>query len=42
MAQSKTKGPTRAVATVAAQIVEIVDEHARRGMWHAANVPSSA
>ena len=33
MAQSKSKGPTRAVSAVAAQIVAIVDEHARRGMW---------
>ncbi len=42
MAQSKTKGTTRAVAAVAAQIVEIVDDHARRGMWHVASVPQSA
>ena len=33
MAQAKSKGPTRAVSAVAAQIVAIVDEHARRGMW---------
>jgi LysR family transcriptional regulator, nitrogen assimilation regulatory protein len=33
MAQSKSKGPTRAVSAVAARIIAIVDEHARRGMW---------
>jgi DNA-binding transcriptional LysR family regulator len=33
MAQSKTKGPARAVTAVASQIVAIVDEMARAGMW---------
>ena len=30
---SKSKGPARAVTAVASQIVEIVDEMARAGMW---------
>ena len=33
MASAKSKGPTRAVSAVAAQIVEIVDDMARAGMW---------
>ena len=33
MAHAKAKGPTRAVSAVAAQIVEIVDDMARAGMW---------
>ena len=33
MASAKAKGPTRAVAAVASQIVEIVDDMARTGMW---------
>jgi LysR family nitrogen assimilation transcriptional regulator len=33
MAMAKSKGPAKAVAAVAAQIVQIVDEMARRGMW---------
>ena len=32
-ALSKSKGPARAVTAVAAQIVKIVDEMARAGMW---------
>ena len=33
MASAKSKGPTRAVSVVAAQIVAIVDDMARAGMW---------
>ena len=33
MASAKSKGPTRAVSAVASQIVEIVDDMARAGMW---------
>lgn len=33
MAFSKSKGPGKAVSAVAAQIVEIVQENARTGMW---------
>lgn len=33
MASAKAKGPTRAVAAVTSQIVEIVDDMARAGMW---------
>jgi LysR family nitrogen assimilation transcriptional regulator len=33
MAMSKSKGPARAVTAVATQIVKIVDEMARAGMW---------
>lgn len=33
MAFSKSKGPARAVTAVASQIVEIVDDMARAGMW---------
>lgn len=33
MAQSKSKGPARAVSAVAARIVERVDDMARAGMW---------
>ncbi len=33
MASAKAKGPTRAVAAVTAQLVEIVDDMARAGMW---------
>lgn len=33
MATAKTKGPARAVSAVAAQIVQIVDDMARSGMW---------
>lgn len=33
MAFAKSKGPARAVTAVAAQIVEIVDDMARAGMW---------
>ncbi len=33
MAGSKSKGPTRAVSAVATQIVAIVDDMARAGMW---------
>jgi DNA-binding transcriptional LysR family regulator len=35
MATAKSKGPPRAVSTVAAQIVAIVEDMARKGMWHA-------
>lgn len=34
MATAKSKGPGKAVSTVAAQIVQIVDEMAGHGMWH--------
>lgn len=34
MVLSKSKGPARAVTAVASQIVEIVDDMARAGMWH--------
>lgn len=34
MATAKSKGPGKAVSTVAAQIVQIVDEMATHGMWH--------
>lgn len=33
MASAKSKGPTRAVSAVASQILEIVDDMARAGMW---------
>jgi len=33
MALAKSKGPARAVTVVASQIVEIVDQMARAGMW---------
>ena len=33
MALARTKGPTRAVSAVATEIVGIVEESARRGMW---------
>ena len=33
MALAKSKGPARAVSAVAAQIVQIVNEMARKGMW---------
>lgn len=36
MALARTKGPSRAVSTVAAEIVAIVEDAARSGMWHAA------
>lgn len=42
MAWSRPKGPTRAVAVVAAQIVAIVDDMARAGMWRHAAVPGDA
>jgi DNA-binding transcriptional LysR family regulator len=35
MAMAKSKGPARAVSAVAAQIVQLVEEMGRRGMWHA-------
>ena len=35
MALSKSKGPARAVTAVASQIVEIVEDMARAGMWRA-------
>ncbi len=35
MATARGKGPARAVSAVAAQIVEIIDDGARSGMWHA-------
>ena len=34
MAIAKSKGPAKAVSAVAAQIVQIVDDMAKRGMWH--------
>lgn len=34
MAMSKTKGPRKAVQSVAAAIVDIVDDMGRSGMWH--------
>jgi LysR family nitrogen assimilation transcriptional regulator len=39
MATSKSKGPARAVSAVASQIVEIVDEMARAGMWRPSELP---
>lgn len=36
MAQSKSKGPARAVSAVAGQIMSLVDEMARGGMWRQA------
>ena len=42
MALSKSKGPARAVTAVASQIVEIVDEMARAGMWRPDSAPSPA
>ncbi len=39
MVMSKSKGPARAVTAVAAQIVAIVDEMARAGMWRPSGVP---
>lgn len=34
MALARSKGPSRAVVAVTAQITELVDEMAKRGMWH--------
>jgi LysR family nitrogen assimilation transcriptional regulator len=34
MAVARSKGPARAVSAVASQIVEIVADMARKGMWH--------
>jgi len=34
MAMSKTKGPRKAVQSVAAAIIDIVDDMGRSGMWH--------
>jgi DNA-binding transcriptional LysR family regulator len=34
MAMARSKGPARAVSAVAAEIVSIVDDSARSGMWH--------
>jgi LysR family transcriptional regulator, nitrogen assimilation regulatory protein len=43
MVMSKSKGPARAVSAVAHEIVKIVDDMARRGMWHQdATMPSAA
>ena len=39
MATSKSKGPARAVSAVASQIVAIVDEMARAGMWRSSTLP---
>lgn len=39
MALSKSKGPARAVTAVAAQIVAIVDDMARAGMWRLSTAP---
>jgi len=39
MATSKSKGPARAVTAVASQIVEIVDDMARAGMWRPSAPP---
>jgi len=39
MAFSKSKGPARAVSAVASQIVEIVDDMARAGMWRPSAPP---
>jgi len=39
MAMSKSKGPARAVTAVASQIVEIVDDMARAGMWRPSAAP---
>jgi LysR family nitrogen assimilation transcriptional regulator len=36
MALARTKGPSRAVAAVAAEMVAIVEDSARTGMWNAA------
>ena len=40
MASAKSKGPTRAVSAVAAQIVGIVDDMARAGMWRPSALPA--
>jgi DNA-binding transcriptional LysR family regulator len=34
MALARTKGPARAVSAVAAEIVSVVEDSARSGMWH--------
>jgi LysR family transcriptional regulator, nitrogen assimilation regulatory protein len=39
MASAKSKGPTRAVSVVAAQIIKIVDDMARAGMWRPRGQP---
>jgi len=39
MATSKSKGPARAVSAVASQIVDIVDDMARAGMWRPTDLP---
>jgi DNA-binding transcriptional LysR family regulator len=39
MATSKSKGPARAVSAVASQIVDIVDDMARAGMWRPTALP---
>jgi len=36
MALARTKGPGRAVSAVAAEMVAIVEDSARTGMWNAA------
>jgi DNA-binding transcriptional LysR family regulator len=41
MALSKSKGPARAVTAIASQIVAIVDEMARAGMWRPGGDPGA-
>jgi len=42
MALARSKGPARAVSTVAAEIVGIVEAAARSGMWHSGGPASDA
>jgi LysR family nitrogen assimilation transcriptional regulator len=39
MAMAKSKGPPRAVSAVESQIVDIVEDMAREGMWHLTVLP---
>jgi hypothetical protein len=40
--KGKAKGPGKAVSAVAAEIQALVDEGARRGMWHPGGMPAAA
>lgn len=42
MELARAKGPGRAVSAVAAEIQALVDEGARRGMWHPGGLPAAA
>ena len=42
MELARAKGPGKAVSAVAAEIQALVDEGARRGMWHPGGLPAAA